>query len=455
MGGLDTTCSVLSLVFNLKYLVMRKFSFLLTLVLQVFGGTLVWGQQRVMSLGEMFALADSLNSVIKVSNLAVSEAKAGVEVTRNAYLPSIEASVLASYNGDGYIMNRDFTNGFGVDIPSFGNNFKFEVNQVIFAGGAIKSAVEMSEIGTELATLDAVRNRNEVRFLIAGDYIELCKLANQKKVLDDNIALAQTVADVMRSRVDNGAALKTDVTRMELLVKNLEYARIQIDGAEKIVRRELANALGMSLDAEIIPADELDEMSVVQLNMVESEVLASSPAVKAADAMVRMSEQQVRMAKSERYPKISLFAGEYMDGPVLIEVPTLNNNFNYWAVGVGIRYNIDNLYKSHKSINKSRIAASKSREQLNVAKEQISLAFNAAETDYQNAFILLDTKTQSVALAQESYELVRYRYEEGLAVITDLLDASSQLLDAQIQEVNAKMNIAYNYYRLKYISGTI
>ena len=423
--------------------------------MHVLGGTLMWGQRCVMSLNEMFVLADSLNSTIKVSNLAVSEAEAGEEVARNAYLPSIEASVSASYNGDGYIMDRNFKNGFGVAIPSFGNNFKLEVNQVIFAGGAIKSAVKMSEIGTELATLDAVRNRNEVRFLIAGDYIELCKLANQKKVLDDNIALAQTVADVMRSRVDNGAALKTDVTRIELLVKNLEYARIQIEGAEKIVRRELANVLGMSPDTEIIPADELDEMSVARLNMVESEVLASSPAVKAADAMVRMSEQQVRMAKSDRYPKIALFAGEYMDGPVLIEVPTLNKNFNYWAVGIGIRYNIDNLYKSHKSINKSRIASSRSREQLNVAKEQISLAFNAADTDYRNAFILLDTKTQSVALAQESYELVRYRYEEGLAVITDLLDASNQLLDAQIQEVNARMNIAYNYYRLQYISGTI
>ena len=42
-----------------------------------------------MSLDEMFALADSLNSVIKVSNLAVSEAKAGEEVARNAYLPAM------------------------------------------------------------------------------------------------------------------------------------------------------------------------------------------------------------------------------------------------------------------------------------------------------------------------------------------------------------------------------
>lgn len=434
---------------------MRKFSFLLALAMHVLGGTLVWGQKRVMSLNEMFAMADSLNSKIKICNLAVAEAKAGEDVARNACLPSIEVSVSASYNGDGYIMDRNFRNGFGVDIPSFGNNFKLQVNQVIFAGGAINSAVKMSEIGTELATLEAVRNRNEVRFLIAGDYIELCEIANQKKVLEDNIGLAQAVADVMRSRVENGAAMKTDVTRIELLVKNLEYAMIQIEGAEKIVRRELSDALGISPETEIIPAGDLSEMSETQVVMVESEIFASSPAIKAADAMVRMTEQQVRMAESERYPKIALFAGEYMDGPVLIEVPTLNNNFNYWAIGVGIRYNIDNLYKSRKSISKSRIAASKSREQLNVAKKQISLAFNAAHTDYHNAFILLDTKTKSVALAKESYDLVRYRYEEGLAVVTDLLDASNQLLDAQIQEVNARMNIAYNYYRLKYISGTI
>ena len=123
---------------------MRKFSFLLALSLHVLGGIWAWGQQRVMSLEEMFAMADSLNSTIKVSNSAVSEAKAGEDVARNAYLPSVETSVSVSYNGDGYIMDRDFTNGFSVDIPSFGNNFKLEVNQVIFAGGAIKSAVRMS-----------------------------------------------------------------------------------------------------------------------------------------------------------------------------------------------------------------------------------------------------------------------------------------------------------------------
>lgn len=425
----------------------------MVLLCQALWGSLVWGQQRVMTLEQMFAYADSLNSSIKVSRIGIDEAQAGEEVARNAYLPSIEASVSASYNGDGYIMERNFSNGFPVDIPSFGNNFKLEVNQVIFAGGAIKSAVRMAEIGTEIAQFEASRNRNEVRFLIAGDYIELCKLANQKKVLEDNIALAETVADIMRSRVENGTALKTDITRIELMIKNLEYALISIEGARKIVGNELANALGLGMGEEPVPADNLSDLPPIEVTCTEA--FENSPAVKVADAMVKMSQQQVAMAKAERYPKIALFAGEYMDGPVLIEVPTLNNNFNYWAVGVGIRYNIDNLYKSRKNISRSRYTEARSREQLNIAKEQISLALNAARTDYSNAFLLLETKAESVVLAQESYDLVRYRYEEGLAVVTDLLDASNQLLDAQMQEVNARMNVAYNYFKLKYISGTI
>lgn len=170
---------------------------------------------------------------------------------------------------------------------------------MIFAGGAIRSAVRISEIGTELAELDAIRNRNEVRFLIAGNYIELCKLANQKKVLQENISLARTVAEVMQSRVDNGAALKTDITRIELMIKNLEYSLIKIEGAQKIVGRELANALGLDMNMQIVPKD---EFGCHLLNDVtDTDALENSPVIKAADAMVRMSEQKVEMAKSDRY----------------------------------------------------------------------------------------------------------------------------------------------------------
>ncbi|MBQ9661340.1 MAG: TolC family protein [Bacteroidales bacterium] len=161
-----------------------------------------------MTIQEMFARADSLNTSIQAARLGVESARAAEAVARNGYLPSIDASLSFSYNGNGYIMERNFTNGFKVDIPHFGNNFKLQASQVVYAGGAIKHGVELAKSGTELARFQADKNRGEVRFLIAGDYIELCKLGNQLQVLDSNLELTRKLIDKMQARVENGAALR-------------------------------------------------------------------------------------------------------------------------------------------------------------------------------------------------------------------------------------------------------
>lgn len=111
---------------------MRKLSSFIVLSLTVLQGTCAFAQ-ATMTLPEMFARADSLNASIQAYRLGVESALSAEVSARNAYLPSIDASL--SYNGDGYIMERDFTGGFKTEIPSFGNNFKLEASQVIFAGG--------------------------------------------------------------------------------------------------------------------------------------------------------------------------------------------------------------------------------------------------------------------------------------------------------------------------------
>ena len=415
----------------------------------------LWGvcasAQTTMPLRWMFERADSLNSSLQASRLAVESARSAESVARNAYLPSVDVSLSLSYNGDGYIMDRNFSNGFTAEIPSFGNNFKLEVSQVIFAGGAISHGVSLAKLGTEMATFEADKNRNEVRFLIAGDYIELCKLSGQLKVVDANIDHARQVKERMEARVENGVALKTDLTRLDLLIENLSYSRLQIESAIQIVSQELCNALKMQT-----PPAPVEDIGPFLLEEDWMEIaFENAPGLKLADAAVQMSAHKEKIARAGRLPQIALFAGEYLDGPIVIDIPAIDKNFNYWAVGVGIRYNLANLYKTPKTIRQSHLEWQKAQAQLDVAREQITLAIGAASTDYRNAFTLLDTKTRSVALAQESYDLVCYRYEEGLVTVTDLLDASSQLLEAQIQEVNARMNIAYNYYKLQYIAGTI
>lgn len=411
---------------------------------------------RNLSIEEMFELAEQNNSRIKVGNTAVKEAQENIKVAENAYLPSIEASLSLSYNGDGIIMDRNFGNSFKAEIPSFGNNFALEVSQVIYAGGAISNSVKMSELQAQLALLSADKNKQEVRFLIIGNYLELCKLENQLKVFNLHIEQTQKVLNDMNIKHQQGAVLHNDITRYELKMQNLEFNKTQILNAKQIINNQLNVALGLPQNTVIVPDSiSIEHLTERELDNWIDEAQSSAFPIQMAEKAIEMSEHKVKLSNSERLPKIALFAFDNLNGPVTIEIPAIDKNFNYWGIGLGISYNFDKLYKSNKNVRTDRLGVQKANEEMEVVKEQILLAMQAAHIKYQEAYTLLETKEKSLELANQNYDIVSYRYENDLALLTELLDASSQKLDAELQTVNARINILYNYYKLHYISGTL
>ena len=47
------------------------------------------------------------------------------------------------------------------------------------------------------------------------------------------------------------------------------------------------------------------------------------------------------------------------------------------------------------------------------------------------------------------------RYLTQMALVTDMVDASNLLLNAELSEVDARINIVFAYYRMKYAAGVI
>lgn len=410
-------------------------------------------ESRMLSIENLFRLADENNRSIRAYSTAVEEAQENLKMAKNAYLPSIDASLSLSYNGNGTITDRNFTNAFAAHIPHFGNNFALEVSQVVFAGGAISSGVKITELQQQIAALNAERNRQDVRFLIAGNYLELCKLQNQLQVFESNIVQTQRVLDNMLARVNQGIALHNDITRYELQLQNLNYAKIQLQNAISLLNNQLTVAAGLPQSVVI-----LADTTIVQTPLtasIQKPGPATALSVQMAEKTEKLAAQAGKIARAERLPQIALFAGDYLDGPVVIEIPAINKNLNYWAVGVGVKYSLGNLYKSGAKIRAAELAVRRASEEKVVAEEQISLAVEDAFTHYREAFSLLETKKKSVELAAQNYNVVSYRYENDLALLTDLLDAASQKLDAELQAINAKINIVFNYYKLKYISGIL
>lgn len=439
---------------------MSKFTLFIMALCASLCSTGVYAQERtgkVMTIEEMFSLADQNSKSLRPAATGISEAQEAVKVAKNARLPEIEASLSFSYLGDGRMTDRDFSNGFNAPMPHFGNNFAIEATQAVYTGGAISNSIALAKLQEENARLGLESSRDKVHFVLVGYYLNLFKQQNMLRVYEKNIEQTRQVLDELRAKGSEGVVLQNDITRYELLLSTLELARTQIVNGLSILNTHLTTTLGLPEHVCIEPDTTLlsKVLPVDNRNSWTNSAFAHSPSLKQLSLAVQMSERQHKIIRSERIPDVALFAGNRFDGPIIIEVPPINKNFNYWYVGIGVKYNFSSLFKTNKSLSRSKFSIRRTRQQYEDAMEQTGLAVNAGHVKYMESYVELGTQQKSVELANQNYAVVRERYKNDMALITDMLDASNSKLAAEVQLVNAQINIVFNYYQLLYISGTL
>lgn len=414
-------------------------------------------QTRPMSVEELFALADEQSTSIAASRTGEAAAAEALKAAKAQRLPDVTLSLSASYLGDGTIWDRDFSGGRKADMPHFGNNFALEARQVVYAGGAVSSAIRQAELGKELAGLELRGNVQDVRFQLLGSYLDLYKLDNRMHVLQNHLQLTEEVIANMEARRRQGTVLKNDITRYELQREQLGLQLSKTRDARAVANRSLVTALHLPQSVEIRPDTALLALQVQALTEGEWQERAAAGHVglKKAQAAVLLSEQKVKQERSERLPHVSLVAADHLDGPVTIEVPPLDNNFNYWHVGIGISYNVSSLFKNNSRLRRARLEARQAQERLRLAQEQVGDAVQAGYVELLTAFDDLRTQEKSVRLADENYAVTDNRYKNEMALLTDMLDASNAKLSAALGLVDARIGLVYQFYKMKYLTHTL
>lgn len=417
----------------------------------------LYAQTRQMGIDEMFRLADEQNKSVQTYRTGADAADEALRAAKAQRLPDISVSLSASYLGDGRIWDRDFGNGMKVDMPHFGNNFTLEAQQVVYSGGAISSGIRQAELAKTLAQLDMQKNVQEIRFMLVGNYLDLYKLDNQMKVLEKNIGLTEQVIANMKARREQGTVLKNDITRYELQREQLKLQLSRVADMRKIANHQLATTLHLPEGTVISPDTTLLEQQITALteNDWQQAAKANNIDLKQAQASISMNEQKVRQERAELLPHIAIVAEEHLDGPVTIEVPALDNNFNYWYIGIGIKYNLSSLFKNNRRMKQARLNVRRAREQHELAQEQVNNAVQAGYVNFLTAFTDLRTQENSVKLADENNAVTSHRYKNEMALLTDMLDASNTKLGADLDLVNARINVVYNFYKMKYITHTL
>ncbi len=421
------------------------------------GNTATAGKQEAMTISQLFDKIEGNSKSLTAAKTGVEAADLGIESAKSKRLPDLDASLSFSYIGNALLTDRDFSNVHGLKSPHFGNNFAFNAQQVVYAGGATNAGIRLAELGKQQAEVGVKLTRQQMRFIALGQYLDLYKIDNRIKVYEKNIELTQQLIEDIKAKQKEGMALKNDITRYELQMESLKLGLTSLHNNRSILNHQLCNTLGMSQDEQIIPDATLADKAYGKDGEAywQTAGAMSSPLLEQSSNAIKIAEQKEKLAKSDLLPKVAFVATDQFDGPILFELPPVDKNLNVWYVGVGVKYNLSSLFKSSKRIKQAAVETHQAREAHAVQTEHLNNNVQAAYVQYQQTYVELETQKKSVELAQQNYEVMNARYLSQLALVTDMVDASNLKLNAELNEVDARINIVYAYYKMKYVAGEI
>ena len=410
-----------------------------------------------MTISQLFQKVEDNSKSLRTSLSGVEAAHLGIESAKSKKLPDLDASLSFSYIGNALITDRDFSNVHGLKSPHFGNNIAFQAQQVVYAGGAINAGIKLAELGKQQAEVGVKLTRQQIRFIALGQYLDLYKIDNRIKVYEKNIELTRQLIDDIKEKQTQGMALKNDITRYELQMESLKLGLTALRNNRSILNHQLCNTLGMNQDALIIPDATIADKTYGKEGEAywQTAGTLNSPLLEQSSNAIRIAEQKEKIAKSDLLPKVAFVAADNFDGPILFELPPVDKNLNVWYVGVGVKYSLSSLFKSNKRIKQAAVETRQAKEAHAVQAEQLNNNVQAAYVQYQQTYVELETQRKSVELAQQNYDVMNARYLSQLALVTDMVDASNLKLNAELSEVDARINIVYAYYRMKYVAGEI
>lgn len=436
-----------------------------------------WSVQT-MTLTELYDLADRQSQRMRISEVALQAADEGVAAAKSAMLPSVDLSLQGSYTGNAFMLSRGFSAsgttdyivpGVGTvpvengkqDTPHWGNSFTAQVSQVLYAGGAIRSGIRMAGLGREMAELDVEKNRQEIRLLLTGYYLDICKLDNQAEVVRQNIALTRQELEQMKARRGEGTVLQNDITRYEFQLQSLELTLTKLRDASAIINHQLVTMLHLPENTLLSPdKNELETEMHALSAIAERETWQQSAAdnnlgIRQARIAANLAEEKVKQVRAESLPSIAIVAENHLFGPYTQDLIPKDCNVNVWFVGIGVKFNLGSLWKNRHNIRKAGLEQRQSMETVALVQEQVETAVQADYTNLLTSCTEVKTQQKQVELAQQNYSVVQKRYQNDLALLTDMVDASNMKLSAEMELVNARIAMLYNFCKLKYATNTL
>jgi outer membrane protein len=363
-----------------------------------------------------------------------------------AFYPQLNATGTALFSNNNQkqtLADGSDRNRTGIRTTNLTNSLN--LNWVVFDG--LRMFVLRDQLDVALAQGDLVIKTAVVNTVasVINTYYDIVRQKQQLRNVEEQLGLAADRLRLAQYRFDVGAGIKPDVLQAKIDFNNSEAARLNQLALIDQRRQSLNSLMNVALTTDYKVSDTIPVRTELLLGNLLNNVSLTSPELQLARANIEAARLNVRLAKADRFPTVSLISAYNFNRSSSNQVINpfsplfnLNRGFNY---GVSASIPIFNNYTVKRQIQQAQLAVDFQNLQYRNQEQLLNTALLNTYRNYEAQKQILATLDTSVNLARENLFIERERYRLGRTTFIELRQAEENVSTTLTNLINARYNL--------------
>ena len=392
-----------------------------------------------LSLAEAQQYAVEHNAAMQNATLEVKKAELERWKTLSTMLPQVKAT-FDYQNMLGYEMEMGM-GGMTVKIP-LNPNGTFGVNAAVALTGAQVVGTMLQSLAVEMTDLSRQQTEQQTRAQVKNVYVSHLVMQQTIGLLDSSLANLESLAATSQAAVDVGAAEQVDADKLQVQVASLRSSINSTKRSLQVLKNSLLLQLGADADTELELTTGMEEIMNVDdaaRLMQEPFRLENNYDYQLLAKSEELGKRQVNMAWMDLLPTVALFyqysAKTYFgkDAGMNMTPPSM--------IGASVSLPLFTSGTRTANIKSARIALQETQNSRRQAEDGLRLQYNQLRYDLASALENYDIQSRNLEVTQRVFSSLSEKYKYGRASSLELTTASTDIISAQSNYIQAVMSV--------------
>lgn len=315
---------------------------------------------------------------------------------------------------------------------------KIQLSQLIFSGQYF-TGIQIAKVGQMLAEMNIEKSEQDIKESVISTYYLGLLTKKSVELLDANLENLNATLEQTQALFNAGVIEETDVEQLQMSIIMLENSKRSLLRNVELNNNILRFLLGIEGDVKIVLTESFD--NIIE-NLDLGNLLVSDFNVEENINIQMVGKQEElyeKMLCMEKWSYAPTIAGMYSHNEKLLTTDFDMNPKNMFAISMSVPIFSSGLRKA--KVEEKKLELYKIQNNKEIVSDQLIMQEKQMRYNLTSALEAYQSQKDNIELAQKIYTKTELKFRSGVASSFDLIQANSNLLQAQNSYISASMEL--------------